>query len=29
MKNLMSLELKKNNIKPYLLDVLGVTIIMF
>jgi ABC-type transport system involved in multi-copper enzyme maturation permease subunit len=25
----MSLELKKNNIKPYLLGVLGITIIMF
>jgi ABC-type transport system involved in multi-copper enzyme maturation permease subunit len=29
MKNLMSLELKKNSIKPYLLGVLGITIIMF
>jgi ABC-type transport system involved in multi-copper enzyme maturation permease subunit len=29
MKRLMSLELKKNNIKPYLLGVLGITIAMF
>jgi ABC-type transport system involved in multi-copper enzyme maturation permease subunit len=29
MKNLIRLELKKNNIKPYLLGVLGITIIMF
>ncbi|GHV31662.1 ABC transporter permease [Clostridia bacterium] len=29
MKNLIRLELKKNNIKPYLLGVLGITIVMF
>jgi ABC-type transport system involved in multi-copper enzyme maturation permease subunit len=29
MKNLIRLELKKNNIKPYLLGVLGITIILF
>ena len=29
MKTLMTLEMKKNNVKPYLLGALGITIAMF